>query len=155
MLESLEGVRRMLEGVRRVLKAVENCALYAVGTVGDALCAEVAEVMLKAVEVVINAVEVLNGVRCVLRVLGIMLCMLCCRLRCILEAVEGELGLLECCAVSCKYWKLCSLCWRQRRTFGDVLCATRPWKVCDVCWRLCARGGYALCAALYTWVRRD
>ncbi len=71
-----EGVRRVLG----VLEPVENCALYAVGTVGDAMCAEVVdmmlkvvevtlkvvEVMLKVAEVVMNAVEVLNGVRCVL-----------------------------------------------------------------------------------------
>ena len=40
VLEVLEGVLRvleMLEGVRRVLEVVEN---YAVGTAGDALCAE-------------------------------------------------------------------------------------------------------------------
>ena len=42
--------------MRCVLEAVENCALYAVGTAGDALCAEVLEVMLYMLEVV-------NGVR--------------------------------------------------------------------------------------------
>ncbi len=31
---------------------MENCALYAVGTAGDALCAEVLEVVLKELEVV-------------------------------------------------------------------------------------------------------
>jgi hypothetical protein len=36
-----------------------------------------------------------NGVRCVLWMLGVMLCMLFCILLCILEAVEGELRLLE------------------------------------------------------------
>ena len=35
-----EGVRRVAEGVRCVLEAVEICALYAVSTVSDALCAE-------------------------------------------------------------------------------------------------------------------
>ena len=43
MLEVLEGVFCVLEllwgGLRRVLEAVENCALYAVSTAGDALCA--------------------------------------------------------------------------------------------------------------------
>jgi len=47
--------------------------------------------------------EVVNGVRCVLWVLGVMLCMLfcvllctlLCMLLCILEAVEGEIRLLE------------------------------------------------------------
>ena len=47
VLELLEGVR--LEGVR--LEAVENCALYAVGTAGDSLCAEVLEVVLYVLEV--------------------------------------------------------------------------------------------------------
>ncbi len=28
------------------------------------------------------------------------------------------------------------MCWRPRRTCGDVLCATRQRKLCDVCWRL-------------------
>ena len=32
-------VLELVEGVRRILEAVENCALYAVGTAGDALCA--------------------------------------------------------------------------------------------------------------------
>ena len=36
----LEGVRCVLEGVRCVLEGVENCALYAVGTESNALCAE-------------------------------------------------------------------------------------------------------------------
>ena len=47
--------------------------------------------------------EVVNDVRCVLWVLGVMLCMLFCMLLClllclllcILNAVEGELSLLE------------------------------------------------------------
>jgi len=55
MLEVLNGVLCVLElpgGVRCVLEAVENCALYAVGTVGDALCAEVVEVAVEVVEVV-------------------------------------------------------------------------------------------------------
>lgn len=43
--------------MRRILEAVENCALYAVGTAGDALCAEVREVVL-------YVLEVLKGVRC-------------------------------------------------------------------------------------------
>ena len=48
----------LLEGVRRVLEAVENCAQYAVGTAGDALCAEVVEIVLKVVEVALNVAEV-------------------------------------------------------------------------------------------------
>ena len=42
---------------RRVLEAVENCALDTGGTVGDALCAEVMEVVPKVVEEVMNVVE--------------------------------------------------------------------------------------------------
>ena len=51
----------VLEGVRRMLEAVENCALYAVGTAGDALCAEVVEVVRKMVEVVLKVAEVRRG----------------------------------------------------------------------------------------------
>ena len=54
---------------------------------------------MKLVEVVLSMLDVVNGVRCVLWVLGVMLCMLLCMLfsmlLCILEAVEGELRLLE------------------------------------------------------------
>jgi len=39
--------------------------------------------------------EVVNGVRCVLSALGVMLCMLLCVLFCILEAVEAWLGSRE------------------------------------------------------------
>ena len=42
-------------------------------------------------EVVLYMAEVVNGVRCVICVLGVMLCMLLC----ILEAVESELCLLD------------------------------------------------------------
>ncbi len=48
MLETLEGVfcvLESLEGVRHTLEAVENCTLYAIGTVGGALCAEVVELV--------------------------------------------------------------------------------------------------------------
>jgi len=53
MLEMLEGVfcvLESLESVRHTLDAVENCTLYAIGTVGDALCAEVVEVVLYVFE---------------------------------------------------------------------------------------------------------
>ena len=53
------------------------------------------EAVLKVLEVVLDVREVAIGVRCVLWVLGVMLCMLFCMLLCILEAVEGELRLLE------------------------------------------------------------
>ena len=79
------------------------------------------EVVLKMPEVVLYMLEVVNCVRCVVWVLGIMLCMLFCMLLCILEAVEGS--------ASCKCWKLCSMCCRC----GDVLCATRPRTVYTVC----------------------
>ena len=39
--------------------------------------------------------EVVNGVRRVVCALGVMLCTLFCMLLCTLEAVEGELRLLE------------------------------------------------------------
>ena len=45
----------MLEGVRRMLEAVENCALYAVGTAGNALCAEVLQVVFSVLEVLKRA----------------------------------------------------------------------------------------------------
>ena len=41
-------VLESLEGVRHILEAVETCALYTVGTAGDALCAEVLEAVLCA-----------------------------------------------------------------------------------------------------------
>ncbi len=51
------------------------------------------------VEVVLYMLDVVNGVRCVIWVLGFMLCMLLCMLvcmlLCILEDAEGELRLLE------------------------------------------------------------
>ena len=53
------------------------------------------EVVLNVPEVVLYMMEVVNGVPCVRRVLEVMLCMLFCVLLCILEAVEGELRLLE------------------------------------------------------------
>jgi len=49
MLEVLEGVLALLEAVHTGC-CVENCALYAVGavgTAGDALCAEALEVVAK------------------------------------------------------------------------------------------------------------
>ncbi len=63
----------------------------------------VLEAVLKVLEIVLYMMEVVNGVRCVLWVLGVMLCMLFCvlfcvlfcMLLCILEAAEGELCLLE------------------------------------------------------------
>jgi len=48
--------------VRCVLKAVENCALYIVGTVGDVCCAEVAEVAAEVVEVAVEVVEIVPKV---------------------------------------------------------------------------------------------
>jgi len=39
-------VLEVLVGVRRMLEAVENCTVYAVGTAGDALGADVVEVVL-------------------------------------------------------------------------------------------------------------
>ena len=53
------------------------------------------EAVLKVLDVVLHMTEVVNGVRCVLWVLGVMLCMLFCVLLFILEAVEGWLCLLE------------------------------------------------------------
>ena len=53
------------------------------------------EAVLKGLEVVLDMKEVLNGVRCVLWVLAVMLCMLFRVLLCILEAVEGWLRLVE------------------------------------------------------------
>ena len=56
----------------------------------------VLEAVLKVLEVVLHMMEIVNGVRCVLRV---MLCMPFsvppCMLLFILDAVEGELRLLE------------------------------------------------------------
>ncbi len=52
----------VLEGVRRILEAVENCALHAVGTAGDALCATLHA---EGAGVVLYMLEVVNGVRCV------------------------------------------------------------------------------------------
>ncbi len=73
--------------MRRILEAVENCALYAVSTAGDARC------VLKVVEVVLYILEVVNGVRCVLEV---MLCMLFRMLfRMLLEVVLYALEMLE------------------------------------------------------------
>ena len=40
VLDGVLCVLELLEGVRCVLEAVETCALYAVDTAGDALCAE-------------------------------------------------------------------------------------------------------------------
>ena len=58
--------------------------------------------ILEAVDVVLEVVlymaEVMNGVRCVLWALRVMLCMLFCAARCaapLLEGVEGGLCLLE------------------------------------------------------------
>ena len=93
MLEMPEGVLcvlELLEGVRRILEAVENSGPYAVGTVGDALCGDVLEVVLavlKAVKVGIYLLEVLV----VPEVPDVMRCVLLC----ILEAVEGGLCLLN------------------------------------------------------------
>jgi hypothetical protein len=39
---------------------VKNCALYAVGTVDDALCVEVLEVVLKVLKVVLGFVQALR-----------------------------------------------------------------------------------------------
>jgi len=53
MLEVLEGVLCVLESLEGMLHmpdAVENRALYAVGTVGDALCVDVLEVVLHVLE---------------------------------------------------------------------------------------------------------
>src|SRR6266480_6613475 len=81
------NVLESLEGMRRILEAVENCALYAVSTAGDARC------VLKVVEVVLYILEVVNGVRCVLEV---MLCMLFRMLfRMLLEVVLYALEMLE------------------------------------------------------------
>ena len=41
VLEVVFCMLEVLEGVRRILEAVENCVVYAVGTAGDALCADV------------------------------------------------------------------------------------------------------------------
>ena len=46
MLEGVQSVIELLDGVRRILEAVKHCALYAVSTTGDALCAEVLDVVL-------------------------------------------------------------------------------------------------------------
>ena len=64
---------------------------------------KVVEVVLKMVNVVLYMLEAVNGARCVLWVLGFMLCVLFCILFCmvvfmlhyILEAVEADLRLLE------------------------------------------------------------
>ena len=54
------------------------------------------EVVRKVLEVGLCMIEVVNGVRCVLWVMFRMLfCVLLRMLLCILEAVEGELRLLE------------------------------------------------------------
>jgi len=53
------------------------------------------EVALKAVDVVLYMLELVNGVRCVLWVLEAMLYILFCVLLCILNATKGELCLLE------------------------------------------------------------
>jgi hypothetical protein len=66
-LEAVEVVLEVMEGVRCVLRAVKD------------------------VRRVLEVLEVLNGVRCVLWIFEIMLRTLFC----ILEIVEGELGLLE------------------------------------------------------------
>ena len=100
-------VLELLEGLQRILEAVENCALYAAGTARDAPCVEVLEVVfyvlevpkacavcrfyiLEAVEVVLEVVlyvvEAVNGVRCVLWVPGVVLCMLFRILSTMLEA---------------------------------------------------------------------
>ena len=104
----VQSVLELNEGVRRILEAVENCALHAVGTAGDTLCAEVLEVVLKVPEC------------CALYSGGSEWCAMCamsagghalhavlytvpyavlvcgsCMLLCILEAVEGELRLMD------------------------------------------------------------
>ena len=59
---------------------------------------KVLEVVLKVVEDVLYMLEVVNGVRHILSVPGVMLRMLFCVLLCmlsILEAMEGELRFLE------------------------------------------------------------
>ncbi len=74
---------------------------YAVSDVGDALCDDVLEVVLKVLEVMLKALEIAlytyagGSEWCAICAMGVMLCMLFCMLLCILEAVEGELRLLE------------------------------------------------------------
>jgi hypothetical protein len=100
--------------------------------------------VLKVLEVVLYTLEVANGVRRVLWVLGIILCMLFC----ILEVVEGELRLLEvlemleviCCVLLCMLEAveggLCLL----EVPVPEVMCRVysggcRVGSVCRRCWR--------------------
>ena len=80
VLEVLESVRCVLAAVEIVLETPEVCVRYVLGAVKDV------RRMLKVQEVVLYGLVVVNGLRCVSWVLGVMLCMLLC----ILEAVEGE-----------------------------------------------------------------
>ena len=77
VLEVVEDVRcvlELLESVRRILEAVENWLLSAVRTAGDALCADVLEIVsalcalcVRCILEVVKVVEVVpeaNGVRC-------------------------------------------------------------------------------------------
>jgi len=52
--------------VRRILEVVENCALYAVGTPIDALCAEVLEVIHCKLPSLLEVLEVPKVMHCVL-----------------------------------------------------------------------------------------
>ena len=51
VLEGVLCVLELLESMGRILEALENCALHAIGTAGDALCAEALDVVLHVLEV--------------------------------------------------------------------------------------------------------
>ena len=78
VLTVLEDVLTVLEVVLTVLEVVQT----------------VLEVVQTVLEAALHMLEVVNGMRCVLWVPEVMLCMLFCSLLCILEAVEGGLRLL-------------------------------------------------------------
>ena len=81
----------MVEVVKVVVKVVGKVVVRVVVKV----VVKVVEIALKVVDVVLYMLELVNGARCALWVLGVMLYILFCVLLCVLNATKGELRLLE------------------------------------------------------------
>ena len=101
-----------------------SCAGGIGGTGGFALFPGIVEVrrVLKALEIVLYMLEVVDCVRPVLWVPRFMLCMLLC----ILEAVGGELRLLEVCCMPKAMESVCCV-------GSCALCAGDPRRTCGMC----------------------